>query len=293
MDIQMPVMDGYSATIELRKNFSAEQLPIIAMTANVMAKDISQANQVGMNDHIGKPINLSEMFATMAKWFKPKAPDTQPDQNELQQNKQAAGKFNYQDLVNINVEDGLNRTENNHSLYQKLLSKFSQSYRDFEQKINEALNSEDPQAAEREAHSLKGIAANLGAEQLAQQALQLEQRCKEQQLSSTKDDICQQTLTALKQVIDSIEKAASSNAIVDTDNEQGFDRQQVKQLLNELDSLLADDDTAAADKLNEIYQLLANNKEHVLLNNLSQAIDDFDFDEARQQLASLTKQLQL
>ena len=68
MDIQMPVMDGYSATREIRKLEQFNNLPIIAMTANVMAGDRLKAEQAGMNDHIGKPLHEAEMCDIMARW---------------------------------------------------------------------------------------------------------------------------------------------------------------------------------------------------------------------------------
>jgi CheY-like chemotaxis protein len=73
MDCQMPVMDGYTATREIRKNAQFKDLPIIAMTANAMAGDREKVLEAGMWDHIAKPLNVGEMFATIAKWIKPKA----------------------------------------------------------------------------------------------------------------------------------------------------------------------------------------------------------------------------
>jgi CheY-like chemotaxis protein len=81
MDCQMPVMDGYTATREIRKNPALKDLPIIAMTANAMAGDREKVIDAGMNDHIAKPLNVAAMFTTMAKWIKPKSatPKTPPD----------------------------------------------------------------------------------------------------------------------------------------------------------------------------------------------------------------------
>ncbi len=70
MDIQMPVMDGYEATRQIRSDQKFQELPIIAMTANIMEEDLKKAEAAGMNDHIGKPIKPAEMFSTMAKWMK-------------------------------------------------------------------------------------------------------------------------------------------------------------------------------------------------------------------------------
>jgi PAS domain S-box-containing protein len=71
MDCQMPVMDGYAATRELRGDPKWRDLPIIAMTANAMVGDREKVLAAGMNDHIAKPINVIEMFATLARWVRP------------------------------------------------------------------------------------------------------------------------------------------------------------------------------------------------------------------------------
>jgi len=76
MDCQMPVMDGYAATREIRRNPQFKDLPIIAMTANAMAGDREKVIEAGMWDHIAKPINVGEMFATIAKWIEQGAPKT-------------------------------------------------------------------------------------------------------------------------------------------------------------------------------------------------------------------------
>ena len=71
MDCQMPVMDGYTATRAIRKNPAFAQLPIIAMTASAMAGDREKVLEAGMWDHIVKPLNVNDMFTTIAKWIKP------------------------------------------------------------------------------------------------------------------------------------------------------------------------------------------------------------------------------
>jgi len=72
MDMQMPVMDGVTATVEIRKKDAFRDLPIIAMTANVMAADIERCMTAGMNDHIGKPIDPDELFSKLRKWIRPR-----------------------------------------------------------------------------------------------------------------------------------------------------------------------------------------------------------------------------
>ena len=71
MDCQMPIMDGYEATRQIRKQEKFKDMPVIAMTANVMRGDREKVLAVGMNDHIPKPFEIDAMFATLAKWIKP------------------------------------------------------------------------------------------------------------------------------------------------------------------------------------------------------------------------------
>ena len=72
MDIQMPVMDGLTAARALRERYSADALPIIAMTAHAMSGDREKSLAAGMNAHITKPIVLSELFETLTHWIKHK-----------------------------------------------------------------------------------------------------------------------------------------------------------------------------------------------------------------------------
>uniref|UniRef100_UPI0040568A12 ATP-binding protein n=1 Tax=Candidatus Electronema sp. TaxID=2698783 RepID=UPI0040568A12 len=67
MDIQMPVMDGYTACAAIRKQPQHQHLPVIALTANVMADDREKSRAAGMSDHIGKPFNAQEMYSAMAR----------------------------------------------------------------------------------------------------------------------------------------------------------------------------------------------------------------------------------
>ena len=70
MDIQMPVMDGLTATLEIRKIEKFKHLPILAMTANAMQQDKNNSFAAGMNDHLSKPIDPDELFSALMKWIK-------------------------------------------------------------------------------------------------------------------------------------------------------------------------------------------------------------------------------
>lgn len=70
MDIQMPLMDGFEATREIRKLPDAENLPIIALSANAFEEDKKKSLEAGMNAHVSKPIVISDLIAALAKFTK-------------------------------------------------------------------------------------------------------------------------------------------------------------------------------------------------------------------------------
>jgi two-component system sensor histidine kinase/response regulator len=72
MDMQMPVMDGITATLRIRNDVRFNDMPILAMTANVMSADIEKCQKAGMADHVGKPIEPEELFEKLIKWVKPR-----------------------------------------------------------------------------------------------------------------------------------------------------------------------------------------------------------------------------
>ena len=162
MDLQMPVMDGYTATREIRKNSHFGKIPIIAMTANAMKEDRSKVIKAGMSDRITKPLNITQMFNTMAQWITPQdgtAADSTDDQPRGNSSTETVP-----ELRGIDTRVGMAITMGNAKLYLKLLAKFRVGAGDFDQRFAAALADEDPTAATRAAHTLKGTAGNIGAQ---------------------------------------------------------------------------------------------------------------------------------
>ncbi len=170
MDCQMPVMDGYAATVEIRRNLAWAHLPVIAMTANAMAGDRDKVLAVGMNDHIAKPLNIGEMFATIARWVRlgvVVSPAVVP----------VAKPSTPYNLPGIDTVGGLARCMGDEALYRKLLLRFAQAAERFSDDFALAQKSTDLTAATRSAHTLKGMAANLGIKGVQQAAGELEDAC--------------------------------------------------------------------------------------------------------------------
>ncbi|RQW27972.1 PAS domain S-box protein [Rhodobacteraceae bacterium CH30] len=157
MDMQMPVMDGMAATRAIRALPGMAQLPILAMTASAMATDKAQCLAAGMNDHIAKPIEPASLYATLSHWLAPR-----PAQLPL-----AA-------YEGFSPQDGLRRCGGNSALYLDLLRRFVDAEAGAAGEIAQALQQGDASRARLHAHSLRGVAGNLGAVALQEAATQLE-----------------------------------------------------------------------------------------------------------------------
>ncbi len=174
MDMQMPVMDGLAATRLLRlQEHEGHHIPILAMTANVMAGDRERCLEAGMDDHIAKPIDPAKLYAALQQWAtsfsretggQVKASATQREEPLLAQ-LQAFG---------LKADTALQRLMHNWEWYRDLLRRFAQQGVQPMQNLIAALLKNDLEEAHRQAHTLKGIAATLGADPLRDIAAQLE-----------------------------------------------------------------------------------------------------------------------
>ena len=163
MDMQMPVMDGVTATQEIRK-LGHSDLPIIAMTANAMQADREKCAAAGMNDFLTKPIDPDALFATLLKWHGRKAGAAASSLPKLDQPARGADDDGIPtDIPGLDTVAGLKRVRGKRPLYLDLLRKFASGQKDAVAQIRAAQTGGDVSTAERIAHTLKGIAGNLGA----------------------------------------------------------------------------------------------------------------------------------
>jgi len=277
MDLQMPVMDGYEATTRIRQQETLKELVVIAMTANAMARDRKKVIEVGMNDHIAKPINVDEMFKTLAKWVTPKHP-LLSSRITPEQPKNIEPVESQLELPGIDTEAGLAISQGNHKLYLKLLNKFHTSQADFFERFSQArINEDDPQAAQRCAHSLRGVAGNIGANALMKVATELEEACMEAIPDPDIDNILFKVCTLLDQVLNSLASVTLTHERKIEKN-QSFDQDSFLKLLQKLKLLLQDDDTDAIDVVDELYQLPGVEKYSSALKQLAKAIESYDFE---------------
>jgi signal transduction histidine kinase/DNA-binding NarL/FixJ family response regulator len=166
MDVQMPVMDGYTATERIRAEPGLGDLPILAMTANAMPQDRARGAEAGMNDYVPKPIEPDELYRALLKWIAPG--ERQFDEGEFIPAGSDEGTSD--DLPNempgIKVSEGLARVGGNAALFLDLLRGLCKDYADAPERLESMIASADQDGARQLAHKLRGIANNLGASEL-------------------------------------------------------------------------------------------------------------------------------
>ena len=171
MDVQMPVMDGMAATRLIRTKPQFADLPIVAMTANALISDRDNCIAAGMNDHIAKPIDPDELFAKLTKWVKPRQAASAPKAPAAASVQAPAQRA---ELPGVDVDAALKRLGGNKKLFQDLLGKFAAQQGDVATQIAGALQTGEHKVAERLAHTVKGVAANLGITAVSAAAEKLE-----------------------------------------------------------------------------------------------------------------------
>ena len=183
MDCQMPVMDGFQASREIRANPAFDQLPIIAMTANAMAGDRDKVLAAGMQDHIAKPVNVAEMYATLARWLRPGAgerPAMQARPRNASATAAGTGKAApLPALPMVDVRAGLATAMGDDKLYRRLRGKFRDGPPDLAARFGPARDGGDAPAPARRAATRKGTAGNIGARSVQQAAQELERACQQ------------------------------------------------------------------------------------------------------------------
>jgi two-component system sensor histidine kinase/response regulator len=197
MDMQMPVMDGVTASRHIRKNHG-EDLPIVAMTANAMKSDRDLCMQAGMNDFVTKPINPDALWLSLLQWVRPRsglgvAASRAAPASALAAFDAPTMQARLRSIANLHVDRGLRSSAGDLPFYVSMLTKFIAGQADAVAHICRSLHAEDEADAELVAHTLKGVASNLGMQVLASSAGDLEHLLNAHALPEVRDAVIAQT----------------------------------------------------------------------------------------------------
>jgi len=286
MDMQMPVLDGVAATRAIRANPRFALLPIIAMTANVMAGDREKCREAGMNDHIPKPIEPDHLFEVLLRWIRPRTASAPAASGSSVS--PAVARPDSLLISGIATADGLRRAGGNRKRYESLLSLFADSQADSVSAIRAALASNDSATAQRLAHSLRGASANLGAAALAESASAVEAAIQSNQSASVVLEALSKSLDATTAAIRSA--LAAENRMSITVN---GDPAAVAQPLARLKKLLESDDGDASDFVLDARPQLAKVLTPAELDGLVVQVGNFAYADALQSLSGIAARLSL
>ncbi len=289
MDLQMPEMDGHQATARIRSDPRWGDLPIIAMTAHATLEERQRCLDEGMVDHVSKPIDPDVLFRTVRKYFVPTAAIAAPPPPAAPP--PAAGP-DLPALPGLDARDGLARLAGNRKLYDKLLLQFAVEQREAASRVGSLLAAGDRAGAERLAHTVKGVAGNLGAKEIQAAAAKLEHALSTQgppaEVEALRADFGRWLeallvpLAATLAPVPARPPVASGAAPVDPTRAAAV-LEQIRKQLSEFDA-------AAADAVQANRDLLAALLPPGGLEALEKAVESYAFDEAQAELdrASLT-----
>jgi len=284
MDIQMPEMDGYTATQHIRSQYPLRDLPIIAMTANTLAGEREKCLSAGMNDHISKPVKPLYLFETLIRWLRPEL-DIKQIHESLTQSTKSTQKKNdilQSNLPGIDVKSGLSYMNNDMGLYFKTLTNFDKRFTNIYQGIQDDLANDNYQSAERLIHTFKSLAGSIGAKNLEKISADLETAIHEKnenQISSQLESLDKEHQI----VILSLKKILTQNTPTETIknlNQNYINTTDFKQIFEKLSLHIKEGNSDTMDLIASLENLpqFANISDD--LQKLKQQVDEYEFEEA-------------
>jgi CheY-like chemotaxis protein len=264
-------------------------LPILAMTAHALESDRKQSLQAGMQEHLTKPIDPKQMYASLAKWVRFGKLSVAGSGHSG-----AAAPDRLGDMPGLSVHNALQNLGGNESLYRNLLSRVVESYEHVPHQVSGALAAGDQQLAVRLAHTVKGVAANLGAFSLASVAGDLENTLaagkQHDVLLAQMRDVLRQTVESMRCLIAAVLPEPDTAAVR---QEMSLGRQaEVVALLRAAPERISSDWMSLQQQMTELKSLLGHSATASAYAALIQAIDDFDADAAQTQADNIIALLQ-
>jgi signal transduction histidine kinase/CheY-like chemotaxis protein len=297
MDIQMPIMDGLTATREIRAREDEyfKKVPILAMSARAFQKDTEECLEAGMNAHIVKPIDPTVLYEEMAK-FLPVAAETpnvgNSDAPDLTQDDKEFLAY-FQKVKDFDAESGLYHVNNNRNMFLKILQGFVRDYGGNSFNLRALIEQFHYEEATRIVHTIKGLCGTIGSNNVQKLAADLEAELEQKQCDFSVYNKFEERLRALigdlQIVLSDIVSEQNAPVQKTQDPEAG------KKLADAVKELKEAVDTCSSTQCKRILDGIENiafePNQEVLLHKLKELLDDYDFSEASEILETLEKTL--
>ena len=286
MDLQMPVMGGMEATRRIRAEDKFANLPIIAMTANVMAGDRELCLEAGMNDHVAKPIVPKDLYATLAEWIEPGQREI-PEELRQRQLEAPADQPPLH-LPGFDVDSALARMGGNAKAYRKTLRKVLDLERDAMDRVHASLHAGDRETAVRAAHTLKSVSGSIGAIELQSVAADLEAALNDEG-NEPPTDVIALTEQRLEEALNTIQAALEAH---ETPMKSGtVDPTKIKPILEQLLEQIDNFDSSTGETAESLVADLRGTSLGELAAGLGKALDNYEFDRAQELVGEISLQL--
>jgi len=271
MDMQMPVMDGHQATARILANPKLAAVPIVAMTAHAMVEERQRCLEEGMVAHVTKPIDPDLLIRTVARFGGTPMVSHMPAR---------AAALGLPPVDGVDFAEGQRRLGGNAALYRKLLERFVKEQADTPARVRDSLEAGDREDAVRAAHTLKGVAGNLGMREVQERAAALEAVLAGRGSEGTDDAPLQALASALAAVVPALSAALAPGESPVPAVAIPVDPAVGARVLGQLREQLSGFDAAASDTVEENREALRVLLRDDTLAKLEQAVGRFDFDEA-------------
>jgi len=288
MDLQMPEMDGFTATRRLRARPELQGLPIIAMTAHALVEERQRCLEAGMNDHVSKPIEPDALFATLMRWAKPHQGQGARSETRIAE---PPGDVILPEIDGVDIAGALSRVAGNARLYRDLLIQFASRQAEVNAQIMAAIESGDNKLAERIVHTVKGVAGNIGLRDTSAVAEKLERALR--MVSSAVPALAEEFTLVVNRQVQAIQRAMSDDRAefpAENGKSPAVNKQAIVAAIAHLRALLKSSDADAAEACLALKSALQGICDKPRLAALSAAISEFDFDAARMKLDEITKE---
>gem|GEM_PF-2391086 len=295
MDVQMPIMDGYEATRQLRSDPRFKELPVIAMTAHAMAGSREKCLDAGMNDHVTKPVDTEALMACLHRYLGHRIPSQPPSPDPGVSSVIAAGDppegVPLQEIHGIDVEKGLKRLGGNRILFNDLLKVFARDFADAPTEFRRMMvTGADPAQMAARVHTIKGVAGNIGASSLWEAAKQLEADLGGKEPLTKISEHFQPFLNALNRVLDATRPLVIKDSLLaapQTEGEKNW--QNVAKEMIELKEKIKSADFQAEDQARKLAATLGGSPHERVMQEVVGHLERFDFQGALVPLLRITQ----